>query len=506
VPLAGAAGIQLPHPIHIASERVQNALLGDAMTAVGVVAQGLRKNLDRFRRTAIDRIDGVDGWEVGDRGLTDVCLKYEELLRQQGLLDFDDIVLISARLIETSGSVRKCIRARFPVLLVDEYQDLGVPLHRIVMALCFDAGVRLFAVGDPDQSIYGFTGARPDLLQSLASRPDIEKVELRINYRSGRRIVAACEYALGEARGYVAFRTEDGMVEITHCPGGLSDQVAHVVTTLIPSFLAVNNTPGDIAVLYPSQQEGDALEQAFVNAGMPFVRLDRGAGYRRTPLIRLIEDLAAWCCGGWSEGEPRLSYLLGKWRVILSGLARIDERAARSSLIRFLFAHRDPVGCCREWLTAFDQEVFNVYLRDVIDVGEDDRDAFEELLTITGMHGTLAELEIGMFAGKSGSSQHVCLMNLHTAKGTEFNVVVLVGMDNGRLPSYRAATKDELLEQRRVFFVGVSRARRIVHLLYSGFTVNQYGRRFDKGASPFLVELQRKLGTSAEDTRFRKLV
>src|SRR3954465_12711667 len=94
-----------------------------------------------------------------------------------------------------------CLLAKYPVL-VDEYQDLGTALHRMVMGLCFSTGVRLFAVGDVDQSIYGFPGANPALLQRLSERADVERVSLRLNYRSGARIVTASQYALGEDRGY----------------------------------------------------------------------------------------------------------------------------------------------------------------------------------------------------------------------------------------------------------------------------------------------------------------
>jgi DNA helicase-2/ATP-dependent DNA helicase PcrA len=495
-PLAVVAKIDIPQPIVIASERIQDSLFDEAMKNEGVNAQGFRTDVDRFRRTAIDRVDGVDGWQVGDRGLTDVTLEYERLLRRDGRLDFDDIVLLAVRAVEASETVRRCVRARFPVLLVDEYQDLGVPLHRMVMSLCFGAGVRLFAVGDADQSIYGFTGARPDLLRALEQRADVERVELRLNYRSGRTIVTACEHALGEHRGYTAVRSDDGHVEFTFCSEGLASQVDHVIETLLPSFLSTGDAYGDIAVLYPTQQEGDAMEQALLERGVPFVRLDRGAGYRRTPLIRLIEDLAAWCCGGWRSGSPPLSSLLAKWRSMFSMSGRDAEaRAARSSLIRFLFAHRDPEGPCNNWLLAFDNEVFNTYLRATSSVDDDERDAFDDLIVVTGADASLGELDIGMFAGKSGSPKHLCLMNLHTAKGTEFNAVILIGMDEGRMPIYRASTTDEIAEQRRLFFVGVSRARREVHLLYSGFTENRYGRRYDDGPSPFLLEMERKLAS-----------
>jgi DNA helicase II / ATP-dependent DNA helicase PcrA len=195
-------GGEVPLPIRIASERVQRKAFDDAVAAMRIRGEDLRLDLDRFRRTAIDRVVGRDGWEPGDGGLTDLCLEYERRIRGSGHIDFDDIVLLSVRAVEGNEFVRRCLRARFPILLVDEYQDLGVPLHRLVLQLCFASGVRLFAVGDPDQSIYGFTGARPDLLRDLAGRGDVESVVLHTNYRSGRRIVAACGHAIGCSRKF----------------------------------------------------------------------------------------------------------------------------------------------------------------------------------------------------------------------------------------------------------------------------------------------------------------
>jgi DNA helicase-2/ATP-dependent DNA helicase PcrA len=144
---------------------------------------------------------GNPEWQE-DEQLAALVTRYEGLLRQGGMIDFDDMILIGLRLIESRRWVRRALRARFPVIVVDEYQDLGVSLHRIVESLCFGGGSRLFAVGDPDQSIYGFTGARPELLRELANSPRVESVRLPFNYRSGPTIVRAAEIALGEARGY----------------------------------------------------------------------------------------------------------------------------------------------------------------------------------------------------------------------------------------------------------------------------------------------------------------
>ena len=166
-------------------------------------------------------------------------------------------------------------------------------------------------------------------------------------------------------------------------------------------------------------------------------------------------------------------------------------RQLRTNLVRFLFANREPSGPCGAWLQRFGEEVF---ARIEQHLDEDEREAVQGLRAVCAADGDLAELDIGMFAGKSGSPHHVVLMNLHTAKGTEFNNVILVGMDSGRMPIYHARGAEELAEQRRLFFVGVSRARREVHILYSGWTVNRFGRRFNDGPSPFVLELQSRLG------------
>lgn len=488
--LAPLIGIDLPQPLVVASQGLQKELFASAMDAIGVHTDGFRTPFDRFRRTALDRVEGTDGWEPGDKGLTDVCLEYERLLRSNGRIDFDDIVVLAVRAVESSTFVRRCLRARFPILLVDEYQDLGAPLHRVVHALCIEGGVRLFAVGDPDQSIYGFTGGRPDLLRELAEHADVEKVELHTNYRSGRRIVSASQLALGIDRGFTAHSTAEGRVEFTVCPGGLSAQVDHVVRQLIPSMTLADEPLGEIAILYPTQQEGDELEKGMLESEIPYVRLDGGAGYRRTPLNRLLEDLASWCCGGWREGRPPVSGLLARWRAILGGLSEFEARSARRCLVRFLFANRDPTGACGGWLGLLDDAVVGPVKAGL---DEDEREAFDELLIACAKNGDLAQLDIGLFAGKSGSPRHVVLMNFHTSKGTEFNNVILLGMEHGRMPIYRATGAEQLAEQRRLFFVGVSRARREVHILYSGWTVNRYGRRFNDGPSPFVVELEARL-------------
>jgi DNA helicase-2/ATP-dependent DNA helicase PcrA len=141
------------------------------------------------RRRDVDRT--AEAWRGDNPELADFILAYEAELRNKGLIDFDDMPLIAFRMIKDHRWIREALRARFPVLFVDEYQDLGHALHELVLLLCFDGGIRLFAVGDADQSIYGFTGANPELLLQLTERVGVETIRLRFNYRSGAKIIRA---------------------------------------------------------------------------------------------------------------------------------------------------------------------------------------------------------------------------------------------------------------------------------------------------------------------------
>ena len=311
--------------------------------------------MEEYRRTHLDR-DRPEWLE--DELLARLVLRYEENLRDRGLLDFDDMVLIGLRMVESSAWIRRAIRARFPILVVDEYQDLGVPLHRLVMSLCIEGGIRLLAVGDPDQSIYGFTGARPELLRALAERRDLESVRLRFNYRSGKTLVSAAEAALGERRGYEAKGSAAGSVDAYECPTGLEEQAARICEAIIPAALArrPGRVLGDIAVLYADRNDGDVIARKVAEAGLKATRVDRGAPYAKTPLTRWLEDCAKWCGGGWKQGTPRLSGLIGTWLGFnRTAQDRRERHDLRVRLMKFLLNHRSQDTLARDWIVELEK-------------------------------------------------------------------------------------------------------------------------------------------------------
>jgi DNA helicase II / ATP-dependent DNA helicase PcrA len=237
MPYARLAGLDAPYPLTLATTRqVETTFKRVAERLLGIGQPYKLNDMGRYRRVHLDR-DAPD-WNA-DPDLARIAERYEGVLRRAGIVDFDDLVIYGNQLVANHDWVLSAIAARWPVLAVDEYQDLGLPLHRIVKRLAFDGGVRLFAVGDADQSIYGFAGADGALLLELAERDDVEAVRLRFNYRSAGRIIRASELALGEVRGYLAHDPRrQAVIEFTERPGGLEDQAAYVVETLIPQALS----------------------------------------------------------------------------------------------------------------------------------------------------------------------------------------------------------------------------------------------------------------------------
>ncbi|MFH1719758.1 MAG: 3'-5' exonuclease [Planctomycetota bacterium] len=160
--------------------------------------------------------------------------------------------------------------------------------------------------------------------------------------------------------------------------------------------------------------------------------------------------------------------------------------------MKFLHSNRRPDLALRDWLSTFHAEC----LKESLDREprlRDDKAAVEKLAEVCAADARLSEFTVAAFGGQGGSRTHLNLMTLHSAKGLEFDVVIMMGLEEGKLPEYRANTDAKLREERRLFYVGLTRARYEVHLVYSGWYANQYGRTFHNGPSRFALEVRNAL-------------
>lgn len=433
------------------------------------------------RRRDVDR--ALPAWRGQNPALAQFIEAYEAELRRHGLIDFDDMPLIAFRMIQSHGWIRDALRARFPILFVDEYQDLGHALHELVLLLCFEGGMRLFAVGDADQSIYGFTGANPELLQSLLVRPGVREVRLRFNYRSGAKIIRASLGALGEERDYRGLDgAPEGDLAFWTVKGGHDAQASAIAASILPKLLE-RHPHEEVAILYRAAWLGDKVAAALDGQAIPYVRTDGNALIKRSSrLARFVESCAAWVAGGWREADPPYARLLAQALALVFGGRASDpeEQAASRQLIAFLRSGIDAGESAHVWLQRFSRELLAPW-RQVARNPQQEWEVLAELISRTNPAQD-KDMPLDIFAGRIEGSGRVSLSTLHSAKGREFDAVILFGMNVGDIPSNRdKKSPGAVREARRLFYVGVTRPRKELAIVF------QEGNH-----SPWVAELSRR--------------
>lgn len=480
VPYAKTANLGLPDNFAVANQPQQEQVLGRALSKVygrGNPAS-FKFDMNTYRRSILNR-DSKEWYGIDER-LAKLAEAYEAGLRERGLIDFEDMPLLAMRALRDHEWIQRALLAKFPILAVDEYQDLGRALHRMVLGLCFSTGMRLFAVGDVDQSIYGFNGAYPELLEQLSKRTDVETIPLQMNYRCGSKIVAASELALGAGRGYQARDgAPEGKVYFHPLQGAQSTRADHLFDSIFPAIQARNPSLrlGDIAILYPTAKIGNAVADAARARGLSVIRADTNAVYPRSSrVMRWLEQCALWCAGGWQRGTPRFSLLSAEGLRLFGEAISGSDRAAefQQRLVSMLWSRRDPDMKLHEWLSGCREDLLDE-LFSKCRMLTDEQAIVESFLARIADDGDTSEMTLGLFAGVGEGTNRLVLSTLHSAKGREFSIVVLFGMDAGEMPRFNQ-TQKQLLEARRLFYVGLTRAKSEVHMVYSAMAPSSFIR------------------------------
>ena len=473
---------KIPLPIRIISEAEKNRLFNsqnyEGTPKLIDVDKERTRNIKGISRVAIESYDIA----------LKAAISFEELLIQNGYLDFISMVKKSVELIKNESYVRKALEAKYPWIIVDEYQDLGKPLHELILTLLNLTRIKVFAVGDADQSIYDFQGAAPDYLIELSQRQDVSCIHLKNNYRSSQTIVDASEYVLKSSRGYIAsgkLRDYHAKLEFIECSKGMDEQYERVIEQ-ISRFHTEGIPYHEIAVLVGNNKQVTELAQECSRQNIP--------AYIARQTFRLT-DLIIWIqnCAKWVSDKCSVSFdeICSTWKSFISQKRIISEDdyfLLKRTIFQTLTASKVYKDNLSEWLCYLDKKVGIVSAFTASERYPDEIDNYNKLLETARSHDT--QLTIKFLTRLGIPENQVVLTTRHSSKGLEFDVVILPGMEKDSFPSYYYNTPRKLAEARRLCFVSVSRARKACILIRSKNLQNQYGRWFSKEPSPFWVALQ----------------
>ena len=366
---------------------------------------------------------------------------YEREKDRAGRLDFDDMLTRTVDLLESEEAAASTVRERYKWFSVDEYQDTN-PLQQRLLELWLGDRDDVCVVGDEDQTIYSFAGATSVFLTGFADRfPAARRVTLDRNYRSSPEVLALANRLLaaeGRRKRLMATQPSGPPPTILRCTDG-DAELALIVAT-IRRLVDGGTLPSEIAVLVRINAQVPPIEAALTRAGIVF-RV-RGQRFFERPEVR--EALR----------------LLRRLPASARGRALVEELEARLRVDLGFDPDGDATRAEARERTASLALVLEIAREAVVDG--------PPLAAAAGLDGRalLAVFEARAAAEAAGSADGVNLLTLHRAKGLEWDAVLLPGLEEGTLPIRQAADDDEALaEERRLLYVGLTRARR--HLLLS---------------------------------------
>lgn len=485
---------------------------------------------------AKDKLEGPDKMEVSrdprSRDIKSVYELYQKKMMANNAVDFDDIIMMCVQLLLDNPDILEYYQHKFRYVLVDEYQDTNYAQF-VLTKLIADGRRNIMVVGDDDQSIYRFRGATiENILNFDTTYLDASVVKLEQNYRSTANILAAANAIIANNR--------DRHAKKLWCAKGEGDKITvkeaydqndegrFIVDKVIRGIRMEGRKYSDYAVLYRVNALGRALQTAFTKSGVPFRVIGDMGFYDRKEVKDMIAYLSVISYSGDNLrlkriiNEPKRKIGATTVEAIESlaesnGLSmyniieRIDEypvlSKSREKLLAFVSMMEDVKSSCAlpsEMLTAlFDKSGYHDMLKAEGFEGEGKIENVNELITAAleyekrmnesdeqpTLSGFLEEVFLISDVDKyDENADAVVLMTVHAAKGLEFPVVFLAGMEDGIFPSEQDRESDsEMSEERRLAYVAITRAKERLYISYAKERM-MYGRSLYGRLSCFIRE------------------
>lgn len=446
---------------------------------------------------------------------------YQEKLQRHRCLDFDDMVVYTYQLLKEREDIRRRWQAQFRYLLIDEFQDINRLQYETVCMLA-EPENNLFIVGDDDQSIYGFRGAKPGIMLSFPKRfPDTKQIVLGVNYRCSDEIMKAAERLIGKnneryEKHIVANKGKEQPVHMKKCEN-LPDEAEKIVAQ-IQMYQKEGIAYQEMAVLFRTNMQMRLLAGKLMEHGVPFTMrenlpnlfdtwmakdimcyLQLALGNRSREKFLKIANRPVRYLSRTAFTEPEVSFDKLRAYYAVKNQEWMEERIWNfeydlknlASLSPYAAIHfiRKGIGY-DEFLKTYADER-NVNADDWFDVLDEmqemarDKKSIPEFLSFVENYGdTLEEMRQEQKKQQVKEEPGVSLMTMHASKGLEFPVVFVPTLNEDIVPYRKAVQEGNLEEERRMLYVAMTRAKTYLHLSF-------VKERFHKEAepSPFLYEI-----------------
>ncbi|PJN59807.1 ATP-dependent DNA helicase PcrA [Paenibacillus sp. GM1FR] len=498
-PFAHLCNYPIPVPLKIISQRDKTRLFREVCNFLTISSDELSiEEMDRERSldiTGISRVH-IPSYDLALKA----AVEYEAQLHAQGKTDYHDIVKYATLIIQNEKYVRDCLESKFPWILIDEYQDMGKALHETILSILNTTKIKIFAVGDPNQSIYGFNGAIPHYLLELYDLPEMKSVKLLTNFRSNQGIIDAYQLALPRTsiENYRAGSRFDEEAEFNFvvCSEGIKDQFEKVINSIIPHCIQKDIPLSEVCVLVGSNDHARRLGNLFQNSNIPYY-INKRKDFEITDIIKWLIECASWSI---EFGNESFSKLYEFWSYIYmqhKGYSIIDSLADKKKFYDTLVQSAKLSTRLSNWLRWIDEQLSLTVLLSGSDVYPDEVDNLDVLIDLA-TNGEFKDFSVAGFVQILKPQNQVTISTRHSSKGLEFEVVILLGLEEESFPSYRSiqsSDPNKMEEEFRVFFVCISRAKRACFLVRSLTQRNQWGRVFPKEPSRFWTMLHDVYGT-----------
>ncbi len=427
---------------------------------------------------------------------------YQYELNKAGAVDFDDLLSKTLQLLQTDQIIREKYQRKFEHVLVDEYQDTNKAQYKLTKILATPQN-NLFVVGDFCQSIYAWRGADyKNMMQLKQNFPEIQEYRLEQNYRSNQNILDAATQVISLNKTHPILKlwtTKPRGNTITNFEADNNYSEAKKVVQYIRQHSADIDL-GEIAILYRTNAQSRAFEEALMQAGIPYKLIGGTKFYER----KEVKDVISYLRYAINDFD-----LVSYQRISKLGKRRFEKFHAWSKQYKpEELATQNPAALLKDILEVTDYlEKFKRETEENLDRAAN----VEELLAVAVQFETAAQflenialIQDNEFADTDvavDSKRSVNLMSLHSAKGLEFEVVFLVGMEEGLLPHSRSLLDAEQMEEeRRLCYVGITRAKSKLYLTYCRSRA-QYGVPAETVASRFLFDIDETIVTQETEKK-----